>query len=158
MLSSHIAQRMRVVQHPESGERFMIGDLEAEVLAVIWELQNATVREVLPRLGESKAYTTVMTAMSHLAEKKLLRRVREHGAYRYYPACSRDDVQKWFAENLLAESRLSQMLSVEAVVSSLIQTESDLRILSDIQKRIQSKRVLLKQTSPRAAAKGRSKN
>ncbi len=65
-----------------------MGELEADVMGVVWERGKATVQEVQEALepGRSLAYTTVMTVMSRLAEKGLLNRVKEGRAYVYSPA------------------------------------------------------------------------
>lgn len=72
----------------------LLGDLEAEIMERIWELEKASVRQVLNLIGEKRsvAYTTVMTVMSRLYNKGILkRRVDESGAYIYSP-CKRKDV------------------------------------------------------------------
>lgn len=68
----------------------VLGPLEAEVMRVAWDADGAlTVRELMERLNarraEPLAYTTVMTVMSRLAEKGVLRRRRDGRGYRYEP-------------------------------------------------------------------------
>ena len=62
--------------HP--GADRLLGELEADVMRVVWPREHATVREVLEALNSERprqiAYTTVMTVMSRLAEKGLLLR------------------------------------------------------------------------------------
>jgi len=69
-----------------------MGDLEAEVMSVLWEKGSATVQEVQETLEPRHplAYTTVMTVMSRLAEKGMLDRVKEGRAYLYRPAVPQD--------------------------------------------------------------------
>ena len=60
------------------GIRKVLGDLEAEVMELIWQRpgdQRTTVREVFEVLYEQRrvAYTTVMNTMVRLAKKRLLR-------------------------------------------------------------------------------------
>jgi predicted transcriptional regulator len=67
-----------------------LGPLEAEVMAVLWAIPEATVRAVAERLnagrgGRPLAYTTVMTVMSRLAEKGLLDRTLTGKTYAYRP-------------------------------------------------------------------------
>ena len=54
----------------------MLGPLEQAVMNCVWNSKKATVREVHSCLKNEKkiAYTTVMTIMSRLAEKKYLSR------------------------------------------------------------------------------------
>jgi predicted transcriptional regulator len=71
----------------------LLGPLEQDVMEIVWQLEEATVRDVHQRLSKRRkiAYTTVMTTMSRLAGKGLLRRDTEALAHRYRPAVSRDD-------------------------------------------------------------------
>ena len=56
-----------------------IGPLEADILAIIWERERVTVRDVykLLRLQRKIAYTTVMTVLNSLADG--MRRPASHG-------------------------------------------------------------------------------
>ena len=65
-----------------------IGSLEADILAVVWELDKAKVRDVYEILRERRtiAYTTVMTVMNNLVKKHLLTQDKSSIAYLYTPA------------------------------------------------------------------------
>ena len=77
----------------------VFGPLEAEIMQVVWRRRQATVAEVhdeLQHCGDRQrdiAYTTVMTTMSRLAEKNVLRRERPAGqvSFVYSPALARED-------------------------------------------------------------------
>ncbi len=62
---------------PPGAERHL-GELEADIMRVMWLRGQATVRGVLEALNGARerqiAYTTVMTVMSRLVDKQLLRR------------------------------------------------------------------------------------
>ncbi|NUS87928.1 MAG: BlaI/MecI/CopY family transcriptional regulator [Streptomyces sp.] len=65
-----------------------LGALESAVMRVCWEVQEpVTVRAVLDRLNEGReqplAYTTVMTVMTRLAEKRMLDRAIQGRGYAY---------------------------------------------------------------------------
>jgi predicted transcriptional regulator len=63
-----------------------LGPLENEVMEVMWEKEQSTVREVVDLLRTRRplAYTTVMTVMNNLVHKGLLDREPEGKAYRYH--------------------------------------------------------------------------
>ena len=66
-----------VFRHQRSGTRKILGDLEAEIMELLWQKpigQGASVRNIyeILRARRSLAYTTVMTTMSRLAKKGLL--------------------------------------------------------------------------------------
>ena len=61
---------------------------ELEIMKVVWERQTATVRDVYESLRERRkvAYTTVMTMMKILEQKKYLKKSQADRAYVYRPA------------------------------------------------------------------------
>jgi predicted transcriptional regulator len=63
-------------------------------MKVIWERERATVRDVYETLLEHRkiAYTTVMTMMKILEEKKYLKKTQEDRAYVYRPAKPKNQV------------------------------------------------------------------
>ena len=67
---------------------------ELAIMKVIWSREKATVREVYETLLEERpiAYTTVMTMMNILEEKKYLRKSRLDRAFVYKPTRSRQQV------------------------------------------------------------------
>ena len=71
-----------------------IGSLEADILAVVWERKQLTVRDVYETLREQRqiAYTTVMTVMNNLVKKALLTQDRTAIAYAYTPAIPGNEV------------------------------------------------------------------
>ncbi|MFQ5738730.1 MAG: BlaI/MecI/CopY family transcriptional regulator [Acidobacteriota bacterium] len=75
----------------KKGLKRVLGELESQIMEILWSLSEATVRQVHARLQERRkiAYTTVMTVMSRLAEKGLLERRKEGNAYVYQPLSSR---------------------------------------------------------------------
>jgi predicted transcriptional regulator len=78
------------------GIRKALGDLEADVMEVVWTrrpARAATVRDVYEVLSRRRsiAYTTVMTTMARLARKGLLRVEKEGTAYVYSEALSRNE-------------------------------------------------------------------
>jgi predicted transcriptional regulator len=78
----------------QPGLRKLLGDLEAEVMEVVWSHPDGcriTVREVYERLlAERKvAYTTVMTVMGNLAKKDVLRVEKDGPAYTYFAPLDR---------------------------------------------------------------------
>lgn len=70
----------------------VLGPLEAEIMEVVWESREVTVRDVHDSLKESRpiAYTTVMTTLGRLSDKGLLRRIEDQPAHRYVPVVSRE--------------------------------------------------------------------
>src|SRR5215472_11908715 len=63
-------------------------DLELEIMKVVWDHDAVTVRDVYETLLERRkvAYTTVMTMMKILEQKKYLKKNQTDRAYVYRPA------------------------------------------------------------------------
>lgn len=73
-------------------ENKIFGSLEEEIMRIIWSLKKGTVREVLDNFKKNKkpAYTTVMTVMTRLEKKGLLRRKLLNDSYVYKPTYNKD--------------------------------------------------------------------
>ena len=71
-----------------------LGELETEIMNVLWERRSATVQDVVDALkpGRSLAYTTVMTVMTRLAQKGYLERRKDGRSFVYSPTTSRESV------------------------------------------------------------------
>ncbi len=80
-----------------------IGSLEADILAVVWEKQETTVRAVYETLRERRtiAYTTVMTVMNNLVKKHLLEQDKSAIAYVYKPAIPGREVGQTVLESVV---------------------------------------------------------
>jgi len=81
----------------------MLGDLETDIIEVVWENKEITVRRTYLHLKEKRnlAYTTVMTVMSRLAEKGILERTKKGSAYFYKAVLNRDDFIKASVQGIL---------------------------------------------------------
>lgn len=67
---------------------------ELEIMKVVWDKGEATVRDVVEALAEQRkiAYTTVMTLMNILEQKGQLKKRQVDRAYVYKPAHAREQV------------------------------------------------------------------
>lgn len=74
----------------------VLGPLETEIMDVVWDRGDVTVRDVHTSLGEEKsiAYTTVMTTLGRLADKGFLDRIESSPAHHYKARVSRDQYAK----------------------------------------------------------------
>ncbi|MFK7960224.1 MAG: BlaI/MecI/CopY family transcriptional regulator [Phycisphaerales bacterium] len=79
---------------------------ELEVLKVLWDTSPISVRDVMNRLaqqGRDLAYTTVMTFLERLEQKRCVRSRKEGGARLWEPAITRDRVERSRLGTLLDE-------------------------------------------------------
>ena len=100
-----------------------ISNLEAEIMKIVWERGNVTVREVheimLRREIKKKEhsfipYTTVMSTMTTLAEKQLLKQDKTAKTYIYSATVDKKELSKSIIQsvsNKLLEESASGMVS-----------------------------------------------
>lgn len=76
---------------------------ELEILSILWELKEASVRQVHERLAETKetGYTTTLKMMQLMHAKGMLLRDEENRTHRYRPVVQQGETQKSLVKNLL---------------------------------------------------------
>lgn len=117
----------------DDGGRRAPGELEAEVLALLWEAgEPVSAGEVQRRLPGELAYTTVVTILSRLYDKGVLAREKQGRSFAYQPV---ED------EPGLAARRMRSVLDGEPDRDSVLArfvsglSESDERVLLDLLRR-----------------------
>src|SRR5665811_2449606 len=80
-----------------------LGWLEADVLRVVWDNGDVTVRDVYERLREKRriAYTTVMSVLRNLAAKGLLEQDKSQAAYVYWAKVTDEEVARGILDTLV---------------------------------------------------------
>jgi len=81
----------------------VLGPLEAEVMWLVWQKGQATVKQIHRVLARKReiAYTTVMTTMSRLADKGIMSRTRRGMAYLYRPTMSKTEFDRWVLRSVM---------------------------------------------------------
>lgn len=123
----------------ESSLAERLGPLESQLLRLLWERGNGTVRELLDTGQVAGAYTTVMTTLDRLYKKGVLDRLPEGRAFRYSPRQSREEfrgaiVRRAIGELLGTAAGNTMSYLVEAV------TEHDRALLDELERAIEQKR------------------
>ncbi|TWU21164.1 Penicillinase repressor [Novipirellula galeiformis] len=105
-----------------SKERVELTKCEAEVMDVIWDKERVTVNDVVAAIERELAYTTVMTTMKILEDKKIIGRGEKIGrAFTYTPLVTREQVREGMLK-LLTDQLFGG--SVRSLVLSLIQSDA----------------------------------
>lgn len=105
-------------------ERRPMGALEADVLEVLWGAnapQNPG--DVLEKLDDDLAYTTVMTILTRLWQKGLVERVKTGRAYSYSATVSEADLVATRMRDHLARSS-DRVATMSQFVSGLDKSEA----------------------------------
>jgi predicted transcriptional regulator len=129
------------------GIRKVLGDLEAEIMEIIWRQpreKGIAVRAIFEILYERRriAYTTVMSTMARLAKKRLLRVEKNEHMYLYYATCTEQEFISGFIgcilEDLFVSFSGSFFEGMSAMKSPVANSEVR-RLLEEIVRRRQEK-------------------
>ncbi len=116
----------------------ILGELEAEIMEIMWKLGSASVREILNCIKKRRktAYTTIMTVMARLVAKGILKRkLNESGAYIY--TLSQDKKSFLAANSKKIIKNLIDEFGEIAVAQFINAVEnSDLKDLAEWQKKL----------------------
>ena len=127
---------MRTLRHEPS-------DAELEVLKTLWEMRRGTVREIGTALRRRKkrwAYTTVLTLLRRLLEKRLVRSDKRQAAHVFHPAVTQTELVRQrlqqiarslcpnqpevLVEAMLADQSPRQIAKLRATLKSAHKTRS----------------------------------
>ncbi|TRZ51996.1 hypothetical protein D4S03_04180 [bacterium] len=114
-------------------ESKLFGSLEQQIIDVLWRANKPLKPvEVLKRLKGNYAYTTIMTVLKRMSDKKVLSRKLVGVAYIYSPVCNKENYIK---------------KSLNSLYGNLVDTYGDLAISQfvDIVKKDKGDMNLLKQ-------------
>ncbi|HCC22891.1 TPA: CopY family transcriptional regulator [Candidatus Falkowbacteria bacterium] len=81
-----------------------LGKLEAEIMEIVWTNGTVSVRDVVSELEKRKkiAYTTVMTVMTRLFKKNILKRKQDKGgAFVYLPTKEKKEFVAQASEKMI---------------------------------------------------------
>jgi BlaI family penicillinase repressor len=89
------------VKRRSSQPNSLPSDGEVDILAVLWRVGPATVRQVHESLNNGNGYTTTLKQMQLMTEKGLLSRSERFGAHVYEPGVPKERTQAQIAGNLM---------------------------------------------------------
>ncbi|PZX53223.1 BlaI/MecI/CopY family transcriptional regulator [Algoriphagus chordae] len=77
---------------------------ELEILSLLWEMKQASVRQIHERLAETKdtGYTTTLKTMQNMHAKQMVSRNETQRTHIYSPATNQKDTQKSLLRNLVS--------------------------------------------------------
>ena len=115
-------------------------DAELDILAALWRLGPATVRDVHEALGKDSGYTTTLKQMQLMTEKGLLTRSERFRSHVYRPSTPKEQTQRRIAGELLHRafdgSAKSLLLgALESKAASRHDLDEIRRMLDEFEKR-----------------------
>lgn len=121
--------------------RLPADDLEYAVLAELWQLGGASVRELHDRLGarQGLVYTTTAKVIDRLRQKGLIQRQPKGNAFVYRPRVARVEVERARARN--AVTRLLGA-APRAAVAALVEAvdDADPALLEELERAVLARR------------------
>lgn len=117
------------------------GELQSQIMGVLWRLERGTVDEVRQALPSRyrSAYNTIQTVLNRLSERGLLARRREGNAYVYTPRVSEaEHLQQSIASSLAMASGQARQAVLASLVGGLDRKE--LSTLRQLAKQISAQR------------------
>lgn len=107
---------------------------ELEILKILWDKENATVREVHEELSKNKdsGYTTTLKLLQIMFEKGLVTRDDSNKTHIYQPAVTRQKTQKQFLDKMI--NTLFAGSSTQLVLQALGNQKASKDELEEIQK------------------------
>ena len=119
-----------------------LGSLERDVMALVWNQGDISVRDACDGLGGQVAYTTVMTTMDRLFKKGLLARRKAGRAFVYRAAATRQEVEGAVAAELVGSLLHRENGEPIPILSSLVDAVSDRdrALLDELERLIREKR------------------
>ena len=107
---------------------------ELEILTILWNKENATVREVHEELSKNKdsGYTTTLKLLQIMFEKGLVTRDDSKKTHIYQPAVTRQKTQKQFLDKMI--NTLFAGSSTQLVLQALGNQKASKDELEEIQK------------------------
>ena len=112
----------------------LLTDVELELMNIIWDLNKATVKEVVSHLPKERnlAYTTVATVMKVLEQKKFLVCQKNSFAHVFLPLVSKNEYESTCVDHMVTHvfdgepvALLQRLLSVKQLREEEIQSIED---------------------------------
>lgn len=120
-------------------------DLELQILSVLWDKGDSTVRQVLEAMpdGKKRAYTSILSVMQVMEKKGLLKHTTRGTTHVYKPAVQKKKIIQPFLHKVLNEvfggkpSAMMQALLTETTISEneMTQIQKLLKEANQIQSR-----------------------
>lgn len=133
--------KMNILRPEEKGIRRFLGDLEADIMELLWKEPPSSVHDIHNQICSSRplAYTTVMTVMGRLAEKGLLDKDKDGKQFIYSPAVTRRELSGSFISSVLSNLGKDRAPALAHFVEGI--SNEDMGLLDELEEMIRLKRM-----------------
>ena len=124
----------------EEGLTHIFGELEAKLVEAIWELEEASIQDVINHLGGDLNYKTTMTVLNRLVDKGILQRQKSGRAFVYTATATRQDLLASVFDRMVRGMFNTEFR--EIALAQIVQTAESLdpQILDDLNALIQQRK------------------
>lgn len=117
----------------------ILGDLEQEVMEVLWQRGALAVREILEFLDRDISYSAVITVSNRLVQKEILKRKKQGKSFIYHPLVTQKQLIEITTKTVL--KRVSEIATPATVVNFLgAVIDEDPEALKQLERLIELKR------------------
>lgn len=133
---------LRGSTRPRDAVMASLGTLERQTLNEVWQQKEVSVRQVEIALGETVAYTTIMTTLDRLYKKGFLIRRKSGRAFLYAARFTPEELERGLAEDVISGLLDTVTEQVEPVLACIVDavSERDRDLLDDLERLVQEKR------------------
>lgn len=126
----------------EEEPELVMGPLERELLELIWQRGESSVRDIFLALDERLAYTTLMTTLDRLHKKGLLERRKDGRAFYYSPRHTPVEFEQSITRSVVDKLLGRTSDGVEPLLACIVDavSEHDRELLDELDRLIQEKR------------------
>ena len=111
----------------------LTGELQTQVMAAVWRLENATVEQVRSALPSRYrgAYNTIQTVLNRLVDRRLLSRRKVGTAFEYRLVSEAEYLSRSIAHTLAGATKAARQAALAQLIGGLEDNElADLRDLA----------------------------
>ncbi|MGH9843705.1 MAG: BlaI/MecI/CopY family transcriptional regulator [Blastocatellia bacterium] len=119
-----------------------LGPLEQQILEIVWQSGEVSVRDVFAVFQDALAYTTLMTTLDRLHKKGLLARRKEGRAFLYSARVTRQELERSVARGVIDRLLGRGADGVEPLLACIVEavSEHDRDLLDELDHLIREKR------------------
>lgn len=124
----------------EEGLTHIFGELEAKLVEAVWDLNEASVQDVIGHLGGDLNYKTTMTVLNRLVDKGVLQRQKSGRAFVYTATATRQDLLAGVFDRMVRGMFNTEFR--EIALAQIVETAESLdpQILDDLNALIQQRK------------------
>ncbi|MGQ9618936.1 MAG: BlaI/MecI/CopY family transcriptional regulator [Candidatus Aminicenantia bacterium] len=122
----------------QKGIKLIFGELESEIMEILWEKGEAKGKEINQQLKRNIAYTTVLTVLERLRKKGFVEKRKEGRTFIFSPQIKKENFEAFLTKQLIKSAiNISPELAISTFAD--IFSEMDIKEVKKISDLIEEK-------------------